>query len=723
MHPAVQAGLLVVRGLSGRRGRKLLLAAGGGTLLGLAAIAVFMVSAVGALLSVCQREAQDAASTGDGETPYVSQEPSGEALSDIPGDYLAEYREAAEEENIDWAILAAVGKVETDHGRTGGGCASSPAGAQGPMQFMPQTWAQVGIDGDGDGRVDVCNYRAAIPSAAAYLVDAGAPEDYRSALFQYNHAGWYVEDVLAQAEKYRAAEEQAGMSPPEPRSAGVEGEEGAVPGGTGGSNDPPKGWDLVDVDRRVDYELDTRFAEEFETAAEGWNELGAVTFGPSPSAAETDLVITEGHAGGNMAVTNSDGTMTVDPSIAGEATENARVAMFAHEDGHVLGFPHTEEDSVMNGPVITNSEANYTGPTGYDEARYREAWGRVSGGRGPVEADPAAVFPLPKEYFDDYADDWGAARSGGRGHEGTDVFASDGTPIYSITDGTVAQSRWDDLGGWIVMIEAKEDAGPVRAGDQLYYAHQVEQSPLEPGDEVAAGDTIGKVGSTGEGPPGTLLPDGRGGHLHLGWYDPSMGRAEAPSGAMNPYPLLEWLKGNGGIGSGEALAPGTGSLPPYCVALGVVDLLGDAGERISNLFGVGGDGASAPPEGSATGKQVVEEAQKYLGTPYVLGGPEDCVPYEQMDCTCLTTTVLKEFGYDLPDDPGALANYGEPVEGEPQAGDILVWGDPGDGTGGHVAISMGNGQIVHANMATMDTSISPMYEDDLYIGARRLVGE
>ena len=63
MHPAVQAGLLVVHGLSGRRGRKLLLAAGGGTLLGLAAIAVFMVSAVGALLSVCQREAQDAAST------------------------------------------------------------------------------------------------------------------------------------------------------------------------------------------------------------------------------------------------------------------------------------------------------------------------------------------------------------------------------------------------------------------------------------------------------------------------------------------------------------------------------------------------------------------------------------------------------------------------------------------------------------------------------------
>jgi hypothetical protein len=55
-----------------------------------------------------------------------------------------------------------------------------------------------------------------------------------------------------------------------------------------------------------------------------------------------------------------------------------------------------------------------------------------------------------------------------------------------------------------------------------------------------------------------------------------------------------------------------------------VDFLGDAGERISNLFG-GGDEApdpSAPPEGSATGKQVVEEAQKYLGHVRALFAPE-----------------------------------------------------------------------------------------------------
>ena len=139
--------------------------------------------------------------------------------------------------------------------------------------------------------------------------------------------------------------------------------------------------------------------------------------------------------------------------------------------------------------------------------------------------------------------------------------------------------------------------------------------------------------------------------------------------------------------------------------------------------GGGGSGFGAEPgSGSATGKQVVEEALKYEGTPYVLGGPDVCVPGESMDCTCLTTTVFREFGFELPDAPMSLMDYGEPVEGEPQAGDVHVWGDPGDGTGGHVAIDMGDGNIVHANMATMSTSVAPMYDDPNYLGARRLVG-
>ena len=117
----------------------------------------------------------------------------------IPPAYFALYVQAAKKYKLDWAILAAIGKVETDHGRIQDGCATSSAGARGPMQFMPGTWAGYGNGGD------ICDPRDAIPAAARYLKASGAPKDYRRAIFAYNHAGWYVDKVLAQARKYRAA--------------------------------------------------------------------------------------------------------------------------------------------------------------------------------------------------------------------------------------------------------------------------------------------------------------------------------------------------------------------------------------------------------------------------------------------------------------------------------------------------------------------------------------
>jgi hypothetical protein len=121
-------------------------------------------------------------------------------VSGIPPEYLQLYIAAAQKHKLDWSILAAIGKVETDHGRIqGGACATSSAGARGPMQFMPATWAAYGNGGD------VCDPSAAIPAAARYLVAGGAPKDYRRAIFAYNHADWYVRKVLDQAEKYRRA--------------------------------------------------------------------------------------------------------------------------------------------------------------------------------------------------------------------------------------------------------------------------------------------------------------------------------------------------------------------------------------------------------------------------------------------------------------------------------------------------------------------------------------
>jgi peptidoglycan hydrolase CwlO-like protein len=110
----------------------------------------------------------------------------------------------------DWYILAAVGKVESDHGRAMG---PSSAGAMGPMQFMPTTWETSGVDGNGDGVANVMDPEDAIPAAASYLQDGGAPQDWYRALYSYNHADWYVKKVLAVAEAYRRLAEDESVGP------------------------------------------------------------------------------------------------------------------------------------------------------------------------------------------------------------------------------------------------------------------------------------------------------------------------------------------------------------------------------------------------------------------------------------------------------------------------------------------------------------------------------
>jgi peptidoglycan hydrolase CwlO-like protein len=110
----------------------------------------------------------------------------------------------------DWYILAAVGKVESNHGQAIG---PSSAGAMGPMQFMPTTWETSGVDGNGDGVANIMDPEDAIPAAANYLEDGGAPQDWYRALYSYNHADWYVKKVLAVAEAYRRLANDESVGP------------------------------------------------------------------------------------------------------------------------------------------------------------------------------------------------------------------------------------------------------------------------------------------------------------------------------------------------------------------------------------------------------------------------------------------------------------------------------------------------------------------------------
>jgi hypothetical protein len=97
------------------------------------------------------------------------------------------------------AVLAAINFVETDFGTD---VATSSAGAEGWMAFLPSTFEEWGVDGNGDGVKDIFNPADAIYSAANYLHDSGAPGDWEKAVFAYNHADWYVEKVLADAARF-----------------------------------------------------------------------------------------------------------------------------------------------------------------------------------------------------------------------------------------------------------------------------------------------------------------------------------------------------------------------------------------------------------------------------------------------------------------------------------------------------------------------------------------
>ena len=107
---------------------------------------------------------------------------------------------------LSWTILAAIGQIESADGQNMG---PSSAGALGPMQFLPSTWAQWGIDGFGPaGSPDIMNPFDAVPAAARMLcadgASAGTQDGLRRAIFAYNHAEWYVNEVLALAARYAA---------------------------------------------------------------------------------------------------------------------------------------------------------------------------------------------------------------------------------------------------------------------------------------------------------------------------------------------------------------------------------------------------------------------------------------------------------------------------------------------------------------------------------------
>ncbi len=141
---------------------------------------------------------------GGGATVQVLRQQQVQVYKGKPRNYRELYIASAHYcPGLRWQVLAAIGQVESNHGRNAG---RSSAGALGPMQFLPSTWAGSGVDGDGDGKKDIQNPYDAVPAAALYLCQYGAGQGGQQlydAVFAYNHADWYVKLVLGLAAKYR----------------------------------------------------------------------------------------------------------------------------------------------------------------------------------------------------------------------------------------------------------------------------------------------------------------------------------------------------------------------------------------------------------------------------------------------------------------------------------------------------------------------------------------
>jgi hypothetical protein len=136
--------------------------------------------------------------------------PSALALNSVPRPYLTWYQRAAHTcSGLSWPVLAGVGEVESDHGQStarGVHYSANFAGAEGPMQFEPATFAAYAVKADPDHQVSVYDPEDAIFAAARMLCADGAasgtPQGVTTALLSYDHVGWYPKDVLSWAAKY-----------------------------------------------------------------------------------------------------------------------------------------------------------------------------------------------------------------------------------------------------------------------------------------------------------------------------------------------------------------------------------------------------------------------------------------------------------------------------------------------------------------------------------------
>lgn len=169
--------------------------------------------------TVSAKIGKPSASGSIAETPVVQDGQVGMPMVEgIADSTMALYVKAAQTCKMPWQILAAVGRVETNHGESdapGVNDGQNSAGAMGPMQFMKATWDKYGLDANHDGKADVYDQTDAVYSAASYLCANGAntSSGIDNALYHYNHSNSYVQLVRQTAASYYDSSYRAPLPP------------------------------------------------------------------------------------------------------------------------------------------------------------------------------------------------------------------------------------------------------------------------------------------------------------------------------------------------------------------------------------------------------------------------------------------------------------------------------------------------------------------------------
>ena len=367
---------------------------------------------------------------------------------------LALWQNAGAAYGIPWNVLAAINKIESNFGRNMG---PSSAGAIGWMQFMPSTWLRWGTDADGDGMANPWEPVDAVYSAARYLGAAAAEHggDLRNAVFAYNHAWWYVDDVLELAQLYGDSE---GAPPTDAPAAQTETQPADA------ENQVVFDLDRLQAEVDAAKQIVTRANDVYRAAVDRARELEAREQALLEQASNLPLLSDRLDAQ-KYAVQASFDREAADADVGRARSELSAAEVKLQElEQQVRAASFNRTAAMVLQAPTTEASGHYVFPVG--------------GGPQTVSVS---------HYHHDYP--------------AADIAAPMGAPLYALADGEVLYSWSDDVrcGTGFTM----------RAFDEQVwtYCHLSYLAPdVQQGAQLQAGQSVGLVGSTG---------NSSGPHLHL----------------------------------------------------------------------------------------------------------------------------------------------------------------------------------------------------------------